>query len=46
VIVVSQLGRSNRDDAESLREQLTNLNAPVLGVVLNGHTAKSMYYGY
>lgn len=46
VIVVSQLGRSDRDDAESLREQLQNLNAPVLGVVLNGHTAKSLYYGY
>ncbi len=46
VIVVTQLGRSDRDDAESLREQLHNVHAPVLGVVLNGHTAKSVYYGY
>ena len=46
VIVVTQLGRSNRDEAESLREQLHNVHAPVLGVVLNGHTAKSVYYGY
>ena len=46
VIIVSQLGRSKRDEAEALREQLAYLNAPVLGVVLNGHSKQTEYYGY
>jgi len=46
VIIVSQLGRSKRDEAEALREQLAYLSAPVLGVVLNGHNKQTEYYGY
>jgi receptor protein-tyrosine kinase len=47
VVIVSRLGLSTRDSAEHLREQLHNLGAPVLGVVVNDVRAKGdFYYGY
>ena len=36
VVIVVRLGHSHRDAVERLRTQLANVNAPVLGVVLNG----------
>jgi capsular exopolysaccharide synthesis family protein len=45
VVVVVRLGRSHRDAAERLHDQLSNVNAPVLGVVMNGaSTRRSSYY--
>ncbi|MDQ3849458.1 MAG: polysaccharide biosynthesis tyrosine autokinase [Actinomycetota bacterium] len=48
VIVVSRLGKSTRDGAKQLREQLDTLNAPTLGVVANGakRSAENYYYAY
>lgn len=48
VIVVSQVGRSSRDAAAHLREQLERLGAPTLGVVANRVKASrgDTYYGY
>jgi polysaccharide biosynthesis transport protein len=47
VIVVTRLGKSTRESVSHLRSQLDNLNAPVLGVVVNGFKADSGYgYGY
>jgi succinoglycan biosynthesis transport protein ExoP len=46
VIVVSRLGRSTRDAARRLREQLELLDAPVLGVVANFVPSAPGYYGY
>jgi receptor protein-tyrosine kinase len=46
VIIVGQLGRTTRDDALHLRDQLRNLDAPVLGVVANRLRAKGRAYGY
>ena len=46
VIVVGQLGRTTRDEAAHLREQLLALNAPVLGVVANRVRSKDRSYGY
>lgn len=36
VIVVSRLGLATRDAARQLRDQLQNLDAPTLGIVING----------
>jgi capsular exopolysaccharide synthesis family protein len=36
VLVVSQLGKNSRDAAAFLRERLTGINAPLLGVIANG----------
>jgi tyrosine-protein kinase len=46
VVVVARLQKSPRDDAEHLRDQLTNTGAPVLGLVINGVGApsESNYY--
>jgi polysaccharide biosynthesis transport protein len=45
VVVVVRLRRSHRDAAERLRHQLANVNAPVLGVVINGVAKhRSNYY--
>jgi polysaccharide biosynthesis transport protein len=44
VVIVVRIERSRRDAAEQLREQLTNLGAPVLGLVVNGATARGTYY--
>lgn len=47
VIIVSRLGQSTRDGAALLRQQLENLDSPLLGVVANGiTTSTSDYYGY
>jgi hypothetical protein len=48
VIVVVRMGKSKRDAAESLREQLTNVDAPTLGIVVNstGTTVDAYGYGY
>jgi succinoglycan biosynthesis transport protein ExoP len=47
VIVVAWMGRTTRDAAERLREQLERLNAPVLGVVANAiKLGRRRKYGY
>jgi capsular exopolysaccharide synthesis family protein len=47
VIVVSRLGISTRDSVDQFREQLVNLRAPVLGIVVNDVRARGdFYYGY
>jgi capsular exopolysaccharide synthesis family protein len=47
VVIVSSVGRSNRDGARRFREQLTQLDAPVLGVIANRLKQKrgAGYYG-
>jgi capsular exopolysaccharide synthesis family protein len=40
VIAVTRLGRSTRDGAERMREQLDRLEAPMLGIVANGIKAR------
>jgi receptor protein-tyrosine kinase len=46
VVVVVRLGRSRHDAAERLRDQLVNIDAPTLGVVVNSvpERARSHYY--
>ena len=47
VIVVARMGQSTRDSAERLREQLSRLEAPVLGIVANAiKTRRGGRYGY
>jgi polysaccharide biosynthesis transport protein len=46
VIVVGRLGRSTRDSVVRLSEQLRNLEAPVLGVVVNSIRREHDAYGY
>jgi capsular exopolysaccharide synthesis family protein len=48
VIVVGRLGRTTHDEAIHLAEQLSELNAAVLGVVVNGAPVRGRYgaYGY
>lgn len=49
VIVVSHLGKNTRDHAAFLRERLTAINAPLLGVVANAvkdKTESGYGYGY
>lgn len=47
VVVVSRIGETTRDAARHLREQLTKLNAPALGVVANAVPTRGRgYYGY
>lgn len=46
VIVVGRLAKSTRDSVAHLRDQLQNLDAPVLGVVLNGISSDSAGYAY
>ena len=47
IIVVGQIGKSTRDEAAQLREQLNGLGAPVLGLAANRLRAKRGYgYGY
>jgi len=41
VVVVVRLGRSRRDASERLRDQLVNIDAPMLGVVVNGAHARA-----
>jgi len=47
VVVVTRLGKNTRDALVSLRDQLRNLKAPTLGVVVNAVEAdQTSYYGY
>ena len=46
VVIVVRLGHSHRDAVERLRTQLANVNAPVLGVVLNGSVSRRSEYDY
>ena len=47
VIVVARMGRSTRESAERLREQLSRLEAPVLGIVANAVKLRRRgKYGY
>lgn len=46
VIVVGRLGKTTRDDAIHLRDQLRNLNVAALGVVANRAGKKGRRYGY
>ncbi|MBA3617330.1 MAG: CpsD/CapB family tyrosine-protein kinase, partial [Rubrobacteraceae bacterium] len=46
VIVVSRLGKTTRDAVRHLRSQLDNLEAPLLGVVVNSVDSGAGYYGY
>jgi capsular exopolysaccharide synthesis family protein len=41
MLVVVRLRRTARDAAERLREQLANIDAPVIGIVINGAGAKA-----
>ena len=45
VLVVGEPGRTTRESAAALREQLGSLDAPVLGVVANNVRTRSVY-GY
>jgi succinoglycan biosynthesis transport protein ExoP len=47
VIVVGRVGKSRREAARALRQQLTRLRAPVLGIVANGvrRSAATTYRG-
>ncbi len=46
VIVVGRLAKSTRDAVTHLRNQLQNLDAPVLGVVVNALSSDASAYGY
>jgi polysaccharide biosynthesis transport protein len=46
VIVVTRLGKSTRESLSHLRKQLENLNAPILGLVVNALKPDSRAYGY
>jgi polysaccharide biosynthesis transport protein len=46
VIVVGRLGRTTRDSAAQLARQLQNLEARILGVVVNGAPRRRGGYGY
>jgi hypothetical protein len=46
VIVVGQIGKTTRDEAVHLRDQLRELDAPALGVVANRARTRRGYYGY
>jgi Mrp family chromosome partitioning ATPase len=46
VLVVSRLGHTTRDAARQLAERLRNLEARVLGVVVNNLRAHRSGYGY
>lgn len=46
VIVISRIGKSTRGQAQQFRDQLKRLDAPLLGVVVNGESVDtSMRYG-
>lgn len=46
VLVVTRLGKTQRDQLAHLRRQLVKFNAPVLGVVINGGARVGDYAGY
>jgi Mrp family chromosome partitioning ATPase len=46
-MIVARIDKTTRDAAEQLREQLTRLNAPLLGVVANAaKRSGGRYYRY
>ena len=45
VVVVVRLASSTKHSVERLRDQLDNLNAPTLGVVVNSVSARNVGYG-
>jgi Mrp family chromosome partitioning ATPase len=44
VVVVVRLGHTERQEARRLRSQLAHIDAPVLGVAINGATLVTDYY--
>jgi capsular exopolysaccharide synthesis family protein len=44
VVVVTRLGKNTRDATAQLRDQLHNLNATILGVVVNSTDVQDVYY--
>ncbi len=47
VVIVSRLGKSTREGAARMREELSSLGAPMLGVVANGFKARDLTgHGY
>lgn len=46
VLVVSRLAQARRDRLSALRQQLSRLDARVLGVVINGASQSESYSGY
>lgn len=46
ILVVGRLGKTTRGSMLQLRDQLVNLNAPVLGVVVNAMGREGAGYGY
>lgn len=46
VLVVARVGQSTYEGLERLQEQLGHLDAPVIGVVVNGMRDKDASYGY
>lgn len=46
VLVVTRLGKTQRDELAHLRRQLSKFKAPVLGVVINGGARVGDYAGY
>lgn len=46
VLVVTRLGLSTREGAVRLRDQLRNLDAPPLGIIVNATRTAGAYYGY
>jgi polysaccharide biosynthesis transport protein len=46
VVIVGRVNQTHRDAIKGLRTTLTELNAPVLGVVANGVTSTTGRYGY
>ena len=45
MIVVGQVGKTTREEATHLRDQLRELDAPTLGVVANRVRRRRGYYG-
>jgi hypothetical protein len=46
VLVVARLGKTPREQMLRLRDQLANLHAPVLGVVVNSMSVDGRRFGY
>jgi succinoglycan biosynthesis transport protein ExoP len=46
VVIVTRLGHSGRDNASRLMTQLRELNAHILGLVINGSQPSASYFGY
>lgn len=46
VVLVTRLGHSGRDNARRLMTQLRELNAHILGLVINGSQNTTGYFGY